>query len=127
MDPLGFAMENFDAVGRWRETELGQPIDASGQMLGGIEFSGVTELEQALVNRPELFASTLSERLLMFAIGRSLTHADAPAIRKIVDDAQSHPAEATLAGVHGRSQNYRFSSLIVGITQSTPFLMRTSE
>ena len=127
MDPIGFAMENFDAVGRWRETDLGQPIDASGQMLGGVEFAGVTELEQALVKRPELFASTLSERLLMFAIGRSLTHADAPAVRKIVEDARSHPADATRVGFPGGSPNYRFSSLIVGITKSTPFLMRTSE
>jgi len=123
MDPIGFAMENYDAVGRWRDTELGQPIDASGQMLGGIEFTGVTEFEESLVKRPELFASTLSERLLMFAIGRSLTHADAPAIRKIVDDARSHPADVTHPGSH----DYRFSSLIVGITKSTPFLMRTSE
>ncbi len=127
MDPIGFAMENFDAVGRWRETDLGQPIDASGQMLGGVEFAGVTELEQALVKRPELFASTLSERLLMFAIGRSLTHADAPAVRKIVEDARSHPADATRVSLPGGSLNYRFSSLIVGITKSTPFLMRTSE
>ncbi len=127
MDPIGFAMENFDAVGRWRETDLGQPIDASGQMLGGVEFAGVTELEQALVKRPELFASTLSERLLMFAIGRSLTHADAPAVRKIVEDARSHPADATRVSLPGSSPNYRFSSLIVGITKSTPFLMRTSE
>jgi hypothetical protein len=123
MDPIGFAMENFDAVGRWRETELGQPIDASGQMLGGVEFAGLAELEQALVNRPELFASTLSERLLMFAIGRSLTHADSPAVRKIVDEARSHPGDVT----EGGSTNYRFSSIIVGITKSTPFLMRTSE
>ena len=127
MDPIGFAMENFDAVGRWRETDLGQPIDASGQMLGGVEFAGVTELERALVKRPELFASTLSERLLMFAIGRSLTHADAPAVRKIVEDARSHPADATRVSLPGSSPNYRFSSLIVGITKSTPFLMRTSE
>ena len=127
MDPIGFAMENFDAVGRWRETDLGQPIDASGQMLGGVEFAGVTELERALVKRPELFASTLSERLLMFAIGRSLTHADASAVRKIVEDARSHPADATRVSLPGGSLNYRFSSLIVGITKSTPFLMRTSE
>ena len=121
MDPIGFSLENYDAVGRWRETELGQPIDASGQMLGGVKFSGVTELEQTLLKRPDLFASTLSERLLMFALGRSLTHADAPAIRKIVADARSHPANAT------DFSDYRFSSLIVGITKSTPFLMRTSE
>ena len=121
MDPIGFSLENYDAVGRWRETELGQPIDASGQMLGGVEFAGVTELEQTLVKRPDLFASTLSERLLMFALGRSLTHADAPAIRKIVADARSHAADANDVA------DYRFSSLIVGITKSTPFLMRTSE
>jgi hypothetical protein len=113
MDPIGFSLENYDAVGRWRDNELGQPIDASGEMLGGVEFAGVAELEETLVKRPDLFASTLSERLLMFAIGRSLTHADAPAIRKIVDEA--------------KLQEYRFSSLIVGITKSTPFLMRTSE
>lgn len=139
MDPIGFALENYDAVGRWRDTELGQPIDASGQMLGGVEFDGVTELEQTLAKRPDLFASTLSERLLMFAIGRSLTHADAPAVRKIVAQANSHlaishpanshPANAPRGAdaTHDRAQEYRFSSLIVGITQSTPFLMRTSE
>ncbi len=130
MDPIGFSLENYDAVGRWRDTDLGQPIDASGEMLGGGEFTGVDELAKALIDRPELFASTLSERLLMFAIGRSLTHADAPAIRQIVDSAWSPPADAT----HGNAQShpedathYRFSSLIVGITKSTPFLMRNSE
>lgn len=123
MDPIGFALENYDAVGRWRDTDLGQPIDASGQLLGGFEFAGVNELEEALVKRPDLFASTLTERLLMFAIGRSLTHADGPAIRKIVSDARFGPADANRDG----SQDYRFSSLIVGITKSTPFLMRTSE
>ncbi len=122
MDPIGFSLENYDAVGRWRDTDLGQPIDASGQMLGGVEFAGVDELEQALVKRPDLFASTLSERLLMFAIGRSLTHDDAPAIRKIVEEARAH-----LATNDAGADEYRFSALIVGVTKSTPFLMRNSE
>ncbi len=113
MDPIGFSLESFDAVGRWRDTELGQAIDTGGQMLGGQRFEGLQDLEQILLSRPELFASTLSEKLLMFALGRSLTSADTPAIRKIVDQS--------------REQDFRFSSIVVGITQSTPFLMRTSE
>ncbi len=113
MDPIGFSLENFDAVGRWRDADLGQPIDTSGQMLGGRRFGGVTDLEQILLSRPDLFASTLSEKLLMFALGRSVTSADAPAIREIVE--------------RSRAEEFRFSSLVVGITQSTPFLMRTSE
>ena len=113
MDPIGFSLESFDAVGRWRSTELGQSIDTRGQMLGGQRFEGIEDLERILLSRPELFASTLSEKLLMFALGRSLTSADAAAIRKIVGQSQK--------------QDFRFSSIVVGITQSTPFLMRTSE
>ena len=113
MDPIGFSLENFDAVGRWRETELGQPIDTTGEMLGGQRFESIDDMEQILLSRPELLASTLSEKLLMFALGRSLDAADAPAIRKIVQQAREH--------------DFRFSSIVVGITHSTPFLMRTSE
>ncbi len=123
MDPIGFALENYDAVGRWRDSEMGLPIDTTGQMLGGKQFSGIRELEETLLKRPELFASTLSERLLMFAIGRSLNSSDAPAIRKIVNEARMQED----FGNHSASQGYRFSSLIVGITKSIPFLMRTSE
>ena len=113
MDPVGFSLENFDAVGRWRETEAGKLIDASGGLADGSEFVGVSGLEQALLNRPELFVRTLTEKLLTFALGRGVEHYDAPAIRKIVNNA--------------REEGYRFSRLIIGIVNSTPFQMRKSE
>jgi hypothetical protein len=113
MDPAGFALENFDAVGRWRGTDAGQPIDASGGLPDGSEFTGVSGLEQALLDRPELFVRTLAEKLLTFALGRGVEFYDAPAVREIVRDA--------------RDDNYRFSRLITGIVQSTPFQMRRSQ
>lgn len=112
MDPIGFALENFDAVGRWRETDAGQPIDATGGLPDGSEFTGVAGLERALLDRAELFVRTFSEKLLTFALGRGVEHYDAPAVRQIVRDA--------------REDNYRFSRLILGIVNSTPFQMRTS-
>ena len=113
MDPVGFSLENFDAVGRWRAFEEGRPIDSTGGLPDGSRFDGVTGLEQALLKRPELFVGTLSEKLLTFALGRGVEFYDAPAIRKIVRDA--------------RAKNDRFSTLIVGIATSTPFTMRKSE
>ena len=112
MDPLGFALENFDAVGRWREMEGDKPIDASGRFSDGTEFSDVSGLEQGLLHRPELFVGTMAEKLLAFAIGRGVESYDAPAIRRIVRE----------AGV----DNYRFSSLILGIVKSQSFRMRTT-
>jgi hypothetical protein len=112
MDPVGFSLENFDAVGRWRVTEEHKPIDAAGGMPDGSTFTGVAALEQALLQRPELFAGTLSEKLLIFALGRGVETYDAPAIRQVVRRAQA--------------DNYRFSSLILGIVNSTPFQMRKS-
>jgi hypothetical protein len=113
IDPVGFALENFDAVGRWREAEDGRPIDASGGLPDGSEFADVAGLEQALLDRPELFVRTLTEKLMTFALGRGMEYFDAPAIRKIVADA--------------RGDDYRFSRLIVGIVNSTPFQMRMAE
>jgi hypothetical protein len=110
MDPVGFALENFDAVGRWREADTGQAVDASGGLPDGSEFTGVAGLEQALLNRPELFVRTLVEKLLTFGLGRGVEYYDAPAIRQIVRDAAD--------------DDYRFSSLILGIVKSTPFQMR---
>ena len=112
MDPVGFALENFDALGRWREIEAGEPIDSSGGLPDGTQFDGVDGLEDGLLARPELFVGTLTEKLLTFALGRGIEPHDAPAIRKIV-----HHAEET---------DYQFSSIILGITQSTPFQMRTA-
>lgn len=112
IDPVGFSLENFDAVGRWRTVEEGKPVDASGGLPGGSEFTGVAGLERGLLERPELFVSTLAEKLLVFALGRGIEHHDAPAIRKIVADA--------------RRDNYRLSSLVVGIAASVPFQMRST-
>jgi hypothetical protein len=112
IDPVGFALENYDAVGRWRELEEGQPIDASGGLPDGSEFVGVDGLERALLDRPELFVRTMTEKLLTYALGRDVDSADAPAVRKIVRDARAH--------------DDRFSAVILGIVHSTPFQMRKS-
>jgi hypothetical protein len=113
IDPVGFALENFDAVGRWRENEGDSgPIDVSGALPGIGDVNGVAGLEEALLQRPELFASTLTEKLLTFALGRGVEYYDAPAVRKILREA--------------RPGGYRFSSLILGIVNSAPFQMRRS-
>jgi mono/diheme cytochrome c family protein len=112
MDPIGFALENFDAVGRWRTMEAGRPVDASGGLPDGSTFEGVRGLEQALLNRPELFVGTVTEKLMTFAQGRGMEYYDAPAVRQVVREAQ---ADA-----------YKFSSIIIGIVNSTPFQMRKS-
>jgi hypothetical protein len=111
MDPVGFALENYDAVGRWRTLDGGEPIDASGMLFNGTEFRGVAGLQSAILSRPDLFATTLTEKLITFALGRGVAYYDAPAIRKIVRDAGT--------------QDYRFSSIVMGIVKSTPFRMRT--
>jgi hypothetical protein len=113
MDPPGFALDNFDAVGRWRDVEAGKPIDATGGLPDGSEFAGVAGLEQALLQRPDLFVRTLTEKLLTFALGRGVEYYDAVAVRKIVRDARQH--------------DYRFSQIVLGIVQSTPFQMRKSK
>ena len=113
IDPVGFGLEQFDAVGRWRTMEEGKPVDAAGGLPDGSQFAGVSGLEQALLERPELFVRTLTEKLFTFALGRAPEDFDAPAIRKIVRDA--------------RANDYRFSSLIVGLTTSVPFQMRKSQ
>jgi hypothetical protein len=112
MDPVGFSLENFDAVGRWRTIEDGKPVDASGGLPDGSKFIGIAGLEEGLLKRPEVFVGTLTEKLLTFALGRGVEHYDGPAIRKVVRDSQA--------------ADYRFSSIIVGLTSSTPFTMRKS-
>ena len=113
MDPVGFALENFDAIGRWRLTENGLPIDASGGLPDGSRFNGVTGLEDALLKHPELFVGTLTEKLLTFALGRGMSENDAPAVRRIVRDAQ-------------RDGNH-FSSIVLGIVKSSPFTLRKTQ
>jgi hypothetical protein len=112
MDPVGFSLENFDAVGRWRTEEDHRPVDATGGLADGSTFTGVAGLERALLARPELFAATLTEKLLIFALGRGLTPTDAPAIRAIVRRA--------------KTDDYRLSSLILALTESVPFQQRTA-
>ncbi len=112
MDPVGLSLENFDAVGRWRTLEEGQPVDASGGLPDGSKFVGVRGLEDGLLKRPEIFVGTLTEKLLTFALGRGIEPSDGPAVRAIVRAA--------------RAADYRFSTLIGGIVNSTPFQMRTS-
>ncbi len=84
MDPIGFAMENFDAVGAWRSHDAGAPIDASGELADGSKVDGVVALRQALVSRPDVFVGTLTEKLLTYALGRGLDSPDMPAVRSIV-------------------------------------------
>jgi len=112
IDPVGFSLENFDAVGRWRTLDAGVPVDASGGLPDGSRFSGPAGLEDALLRRPELFARTLTEKLLTYALGRGVEVSDAPAVRKIVRDSATN--------------DYRFTSLVLGIVHSTPFQMRRS-
>ena len=113
MDPVGFALENYDAVGRWRDLEAGTPVDATGGLPDGSEFVGVEGLEAGLLARPELFVGTLTEKLMTYALGRGVDYRDAPAIRKIVRQAADN--------------EYRFSSLVLGIVNSKPFQMRAAE
>jgi hypothetical protein len=112
MDPLGFALENFDAVGAWRSREAGLPIDASGLLADGTTVDGVVALRHALVARSDIFVQTLTEKLMIYALGRGLQHYDMPVVREIVRKAGK--------------QDYRFSALIMGIVTSTPFQMRVA-
>ena len=114
MDPIGLSLENFDGIGRWRtRTDGFAALDVTGNLPDGSAYEGVNGLKATLLSRPELFATTVGEKLLAFALGRAVEYYDAPAVRRIVRD----------AGQHG----YRFSSLILGIVRSTPFQMRGME
>ena len=114
MDPLGFALENFDAIGKWRSTtESGSSVDASGALPDGTRFNGPAGLRNILQARPGEFVATVTSKLLIYALGRGAEYYDMPAIRKIVRDAAS--------------DDFRWSSIIVGIGKSTPFQMRSTE
>ena len=110
MDPLGLALENFDLVGRWRMTEGDSPIDASGTLVDGTPLDGPASLRKAILSEPEQFASAFTERLMSFALGRSIEHSDMPAVRAIL-----HRAER---------DDYRFPALLLGVIQSPQFLQR---
>jgi len=112
MDPLGFALENFDALGKWRSTSDDAPIDPSGSFPDGTRFDGIAGLRTLLVSHKEDFVRTLTGKLLAYATGRGLDHHDLPVIRKIVRDAA--PAD------------YSWSSIITGVVRSAPFSMGSS-
>jgi hypothetical protein len=109
MDPPGFALENFDAVGRWRDTDAGRPVDATGKLSDGTEVAGAAALREAILGRPELFAGTLTKKLMTYALARGLEAEDMPAARAIVRAAAK--------------DDYRFSALVLGIVRSVPFRM----
>src|SRR5215469_7190152 len=113
MDPVGFALENYDAVGRWRTTENGAPVDSAGGLPDGSSFQGAAGLRKALLSRPEIFVTTTTEKLMTYGLGRGVEDFDAPAVRRIVRDAQK--------------DDYRFSELVLGIVRSVPFQMRSSQ
>jgi hypothetical protein len=113
MDPLGLALENFDAVGAWRTLDNGMTVDTSGQLADGTKIDGVIGLRETLLKRPDALAATATEKLLTYALGRGLEPEDMPAVRAIVRNAER--------------DNFRFVSLIQGVVNSTPFRMRKAE
>jgi hypothetical protein len=114
MDPIGFALDNFDALGRWRTVDSsGVKIDPSGVLPDGTRFEGVAGLRQVLLSQPERFANALTENLLAYALGRSLEHYDRPVVRSVARSAAR--------------RDYRFSELVLGVVHSMPFQMRKAE
>jgi hypothetical protein len=113
MDPLGFALENFDATGRWRAFDEGNPIDPSGSIFDGSKVGGLADLRGMLKSRPEVFVGVMTEKMLIYALGRGIGTADMPAVRKVVRDA--------------RANNYGFSSIVLGIARSTPFQFKEAK
>ena len=113
MDPIGFSLENYDAVGKWRTRFAGQPIDASGAIPGGSEFSGPDGLANLLLERPGDFVGAVTEKLMTYALGRGLEYYDMPAVRSIVRNTEE--------------DDYRWSSVIMGVIESAPFQMRRTE
>jgi hypothetical protein len=113
MDPIGLSMENFDVVGAWRGEDGGNTIDASGQLVDGTKVDGVVTLRKALMAHPDVFVRAMTEKLLIYALGRGLDARDMPAVRAIMREASSRDS--------------RFSALVLGIVHSTPFTMRMAQ
>jgi hypothetical protein len=109
MDPIGFALENFDAVGQYRTTDDGSPINAAGQLVDGTKMDGVTGLRSALVKYSPQFVRVVTEKLMIYALGRGTEYYDMPLVRSIVHDAEK--------------DRYRFGSLVLGVVKSAPFQM----
>jgi hypothetical protein len=107
MDPVGFALENFNAIGAWRERDGDSIIDARGVLVDGTQIAGPEDLTAALMSRSDLFVTNVVEKLMIYALGRGVDYHDMPAVREIVRQAQR--------------EDLRFSALILGVVQSTPF------
>lgn len=110
IDPIGFALENFDLIGRWREKDGANPVDSTGRLVDGTTVSGPQDLRRALLSRADSFVTSATEKLLTYALGRRLEYFDQPAVREIVRNA--------------KRENYRFSSLVLGVVHSVPFQMK---
>ena len=110
MDPLGLGLESFDGIGRWRVKEPGGEIDSAGRMVNGTPFEGPAELRELLMEHPERFVKVVTEKLLIYALGRGLEPEDMPTVRAIVAGAAA--------------DDYRFSTLIKGVANSPPFRLR---
>jgi hypothetical protein len=110
MDPIGFALENFDAIGRWRSTDDGLTIDPSGTLFNGAKVDGAVALRKALTSRPETFVGVMAEKMMTYALGRGVDYYDMPAVRKVVHESSAN--------------DFHFSSLVLGIVNSTPFEMK---
>jgi hypothetical protein len=113
MDPIGLSLDNFDVDGSWRTDEGGNPIDATGELVDGSKVDGVVTLRKALMAHPDVFVRTMTEKMLIYALGRGLDARDMPAVRAIMREA---------AG-----RDYRFMPLVLGIVHSTPFTMRVAQ
>lgn len=110
IDPLGFALENFDAIGAWRTLDAGRAVDAKGLLMDGSAVEGAAELREALLSDPRVFAGTFTEKLLIYALGRGLQYYDMPVVRGLLDDTDD--------------SDYRFSEIVLGIVESAPFQQR---
>jgi hypothetical protein len=110
MDPIGLAMENFDAVGRWRTIDEGVTIDASGQLVDGTAINGPSSLRKAMLDRQDVFVAAITEKLMMYGVGRETKYSDMPTVRAVMRDAAKN--------------RYRFSDLILGVVKSAPFQMK---
>ncbi len=113
MDPIGFSMENYDAVGHWRTNDEGGKIDPSGTLFNGAAIDGIAGLRKQLVAQPDVFVGVMTEKMLTYALGRGLEYYDMPAVRKIVQD--------------GTKNNYKFSSIVLGVVKSAPFQLKEAK
>ena len=113
MDPIGFSLENYDAVGKWRDRFAGVDVDASGLLPDGAAFDGPQGLQKLLLDRPDDFVGTVTEKLLTYALGRGVEYYDMPTVRSIVRAA--------------KEDDYRWSSVILGVVESAPFQMRRTQ